>query len=104
RIGLAPPGNAPAEDEPNDQPPPRLSLHQLAEQMQQALAPNPALTEQIKITLHVYSEDKARRLVGIGNAIFHEGDWLDHDIRLIAITRHGIVVELGSERFGIPAW
>lgn len=82
---------------------PRLPLRQLAEQIQQAFTPNAELAAQLNLSVHVYSKDKARRLVRINGTKYSEGDQLGHDLRLVAITPRGIVVERGSLQFDVAA-
>jgi len=77
------------------------TLRQLAEQLQQALASNAASTPQFNISVHVYSRDKANRLVRINSATYGEGDWLDHDLRLVAITPGGITIARGTAQFDV---
>lgn len=80
-------------------PAPPWSLRQVADQINQALALNAA--PQLTISVLVYSANKARRRVRINSATYSEGDWLDNDLRLVAIKSGGIIVARGPARFDV---
>jgi general secretion pathway protein B len=55
----------------------------------------PAMT----ISVHAYSGDPAARLLGIGNRIFREGDFLATGVKLVEITPDGMVLDYKGYRF-----
>ena len=55
----------------------------------------PAMT----ISVHAYSGDPAGRLLGVGNRILREGDFLAPGVKLVEITPEGIVLDYKGFRF-----
>ncbi len=53
----------------------------------------------IAISVHAYSKTPARRLVGIGNRILHEGDYLAPGLKLEEITADGMILGYKGYRF-----
>jgi general secretion pathway protein B len=55
----------------------------------------PAMT----ISVHAYSGDPAGRLLGIGNQILREGDFVAPGVKLVEITPEGMVLDYKGYRF-----
>lgn len=56
----------------------------------------------LKISMHVYTEDPAGRVVIIDGRRLREGDALDARLRLAEIRRDGSVIELDGRRYRLP--
>lgn len=56
----------------------------------------------LKISMHVYTEDPAGRVVIIDGRRLREGDALDTRLRLSEIRRDGSVIELDGRRYRLP--
>lgn len=56
----------------------------------------------LKISMHVYTEDPAGRVVIIDGRRLREGDALDTRLRLAEIRRDGSVIELDGRRYRLP--
>jgi general secretion pathway protein B len=69
-----------------------ISMAELPSAILQAL---PAM----KISVHAYSDNPAARLVGIGNKILHEGDYVAPDLQLERITQDGMIFSYKGYRF-----
>jgi len=65
-----------------------------------AVASSAPWVSSLAISVHFYSNDSTRRFVRINQAIYAEGDWLNPDVRLEAITPRGVVLRRGSEQYG----
>ena len=53
----------------------------------------------IDVTVHVYARDPAGRAVQINGKMLGEGDAITPELRLVQITRRGVVLEVGGNRF-----
>lgn len=56
----------------------------------------------LKISMHVYAEDPAARVVIIDGRRLREGDAIDAALRLAEIRREGSVLELDGRRYLLP--
>lgn len=59
----------------------------------------PAMT----LTMHLYSDDPARRMVLLNGARAADGDELDNGLRILAIRPDGVAIEFQGTRFLLPA-
>ena len=53
----------------------------------------------MNISVHLYSAKPSSRLVRINNTIFHEGDFIDSELKLEEITRDGLILSIRDNRF-----
>ncbi len=53
----------------------------------------------IAFSVHVYAEQPAARRVRVNGTMLGEGDAISGDLRISAITRHGVVLETHGQRF-----
>lgn len=77
---------------PIDSPPP---LSSLGHEARGRLPP-------LKVSMHVFAEDPAGRVVIIDGRRLREGDAMDSGLRLAEIRREGSVLELEGRRFLLP--
>lgn len=56
----------------------------------------------LKMSMHVYSADTARRVVILDGERYQEGATVSGELRIAAITPDGVVLELGGQRFLLP--
>lgn len=56
----------------------------------------------LKMSMHVYAPDPARRVVILDGARFVQGDAVAGELRVAEITPDGVVLELGGQRFLLP--
>ncbi len=56
----------------------------------------------LKVSMHVYTEDPAGRVVIIDGRRLREGDPIDERVRLAEIRRDGSLVELEGRRYRLP--
>lgn len=56
----------------------------------------------LKVSMHVYTEDPAGRVVIIDGRRLREGDPIDQRVRLVEIRRDGSVIELEGRRYRLP--
>jgi general secretion pathway protein B len=84
-VAIAPPPAAPGA-------PP---LHEMPLGTRQALPP-------LKLSMHVYSPDPARRVVIIDGARLLEGETVAGELRVSQITPDGVVLVLGDQQFLLP--
>jgi general secretion pathway protein B len=93
-ASIAPPPAAPAAPAP----PAAETLPELSSIGHEARGQLPPL----KISMHVYTEDPAGRVVIIDGRRLREGDALDTRLRLAEIRRDGSVIELDGRRYRLP--
>ena len=67
-----------------------------------AFAPRNALPA-MDLTMHLYSDDPARRMVLLNGARAGDGDELDNGLRILAIRPDGVAMEFQGTRFLLPA-
>lgn len=77
---------------PSDSPPP---LSSLGHEARGRLPP-------LKVSMHVFAEDPAGRVVIIDGRRLREGDAMDSGLRLAEIRREGSVLELEGRRYLLP--
>ncbi len=56
----------------------------------------------LRMSMHVYSADTARRVVILDGERYQEGATVSGELRVAAITPDGVVLELGGQRFLLP--
>ena len=56
----------------------------------------------LKLSMHVYSPDPARRVVIIDGVRIIEGGTVSGDLRVNHITADGLVLQLGDQQFLLP--
>jgi len=56
----------------------------------------------LRMSMHVYSADAARRVVILDGERYQEGATVSGELRVAAITPDGVVLELGGQRFLLP--
>lgn len=56
----------------------------------------------LRMSMHVYSADTARRVVILDGERYQEGAIVSGELRVAAITPDGVVLELGDQRFLLP--
>jgi len=69
-----------------------LSQRQLPYDLQKALP-------DMNISVHSYSVEPSLRLVRINKMIYHEGDFIDVELKLEEITRDGLIMSIRDNRF-----
>lgn len=70
------------------------SLKPLSEAMRERLGP-------LRFSLHVYSEQAEQRSIIINNRMMHEGEWLNSDWLLHAITDEGVIMRNGGSYYRV---
>ncbi len=55
----------------------------------------------LDFSLHVYSESPEQRSIIINNRMMREGEYVDAQLQLIAITRQGVIMRFGAETFRV---
>ena len=56
----------------------------------------------LKLSMHVYSPDPARRVVIIDGARLLEGEIVSGELKVSQITSEGVVLQLGDQVFLLP--
>jgi len=54
---------------------------------------------EISISVHIYSDSPADRMVNLNGTMRHEGDMVTSDIKLIEITESGVILSYKDSRF-----
>ncbi len=88
---LAPQKNIPATPIASDHTP---LLQQMPQEFQRALPP-------LAVSIHVYSQDAAQRILFINNREYHVGDKINGSVRVEEIVPDGTVLSYQGERFKI---
>jgi general secretion pathway protein B len=56
----------------------------------------------LRLSMHVWNADPARRFVILGEARAVEGEAAGDDLRIVEIRRDGVVLEFRGTRFLLP--
>ncbi|MGH8427574.1 MAG: general secretion pathway protein GspB [Gammaproteobacteria bacterium] len=57
---------------------------------------------QFTVTVHVWNEDPSARFVMVGGQVYRTGDQIAPDVKLVAITQDGEVVDFRGYRLALP--
>ena len=93
-AALAPPAAVASTLAPTESPGVPL-LYEMPLGTRQALPP-------LKLSMHVYSPDPARRVVIIDGARLLEGEIVSGELKVSQITSEGVVLQLGDQVFLLP--
>ncbi|MBP6692167.1 MAG: general secretion pathway protein GspB [Xanthomonadales bacterium] len=93
-AALAPPAAVASTLVPTQSPGVPL-LYEMPLGTRQALPP-------LKLSMHVYSPDPARRVVIIDGARLLEGEIVSGELKVSQITSEGVVLQLGDQVFLLP--
>lgn len=55
----------------------------------------------LTMSMHFYAAEPVRRLARINDRLLHEGDWVEQDLRLVAITINGVTLDFMGKLFEI---
>lgn len=78
------------------QPSQPLLFNDLSKELRETISP-------LTMSMHYYSTDPRRSLVRINDRLLHEGDWLNSDLQLVAITPAGATLSFMGRAFTLPS-